>query len=81
MNIVTNTSPTVQLQGIGRRPAVRARELKPGMRILWNFGYSSTVVSVIPSGTGKSVTLTTRKPFTGKIYTRRTTSDRLFAID
>lgn len=69
---------TVQLQGVGKRPAVKAADLEPGMTIMWNFGYTSTVIEVVPSKTGKSLTIRTES--NGKTYTRKTTPDRLFAI-
>jgi len=69
---------TIQLQGVGKRKAIKASELKPGMKILWNFGYSSLVVEIIPSKTGKTLTLVTES--NGKSYSRKTTPDRLFAV-
>ena len=70
---------TVQIQGIGARPAVPAEQLRAGMIILWNYGYTSTVVSVVPSSSGKTLTLTTRNA-AGKEFSRKTTRSRLFAI-
>ena len=72
---------TINLQGIPYPvPAVRAEALRPGNTIVWNFGYTSTVVSVTPSATGKSLTLVTRDNGAGKEHTRRTTPGRLFGI-
>lgn len=45
----------IQLQGIGKRPAIPAGNLKPGAVVIWNYGYKSTVVSVSPSKSGKIV--------------------------
>lgn len=80
MNI-NHQGATINLQGLPYPvPAVRAADLRPGTVIVWNYGYTSTVVSVVPSATGKSLTLTTRSNGDGKNYTRRTTPDRLFGV-
>ena len=46
---------SIKLQGIGERPAVRAKDLKVGDVTIWNFGGCETVKSVTPSKTGKTV--------------------------
>lgn len=70
----------VQLQGIGKRKAIPAYKLVPGSVILYNFGYKGLVLAVQPSATGKTYTITT-KDEKGRIYSRKTTKDRLFAIE
>lgn len=42
---------TMHLQGIGEVPAKPAGELKVGDQLMWNYGTTSTVVSVKPCGT------------------------------
>jgi hypothetical protein len=37
---------TVHLQGIGRFNAIPAGDLVPGVKMVWNYGYTSKVVSV-----------------------------------
>ena len=45
---------TVKLQGIYNKQEAKAvKELKTGDVIMWNYGYTSTVVDLIPSKTGK----------------------------
>ena len=47
---------TVKLQGIYNKQEAKAvKELKTGDVIMWNYGYTSTVVDLIPSKTGKSI--------------------------
>ena len=46
---------TVKLQGIYNKQEAKAvKELKTGDVIMWNYGYTSTVVDLIPSKTGKT---------------------------
>lgn len=57
---VTYTKPknAVKLQGIsGTRKGTPVKDLKPGDVIMWNFGYTSKVVKLDPSKTGKSFTV------------------------
>ena len=50
---------TIKLQGISApQPAIEARELKPGMTRRYNFVETGKIVSVTPSKTGKSDTVT-----------------------
>lgn len=43
---------TVKLQGIHNKQEAKAvKELKTGDVIMWNYGYTSTVVDLIPSKT------------------------------
>ena len=50
---------TIKLQGIYNQQAAKAaKELKTGDVIVWNYGYTSTVVDLIPSKTGKTITAT-----------------------
>ena len=47
---------TVKLQGIYNKQEAKAvKELKTGDVIMWNYGYTSTVVDLIPSKTGKTI--------------------------
>ena len=47
---------TIKLQGIyGEQPAKHVKDLRVGDIIQWNFGYTSTVVELIPSKTGKMI--------------------------
>lgn len=70
---------TIKLQGISApQPAIEARELKPGMTRLYNFGETSEIVSVTPSKTGKSVTVTVLE--NGKEFTHRMNAGTLVAV-
>jgi hypothetical protein len=38
---------TVQLQSVGRFPAMPAGEVKVGQKLAWNFGYTSEVTAIL----------------------------------
>lgn len=70
---------TIKLQGISApQPAIEARELKPGMTRLYNFGETGEIVSVTPSKTRKTVTVTVREK--GQEYTHRMNAGTLVAV-
>lgn len=70
---------TIKLQGIyGEQPAKRVKDLHIGDIIKWNFGYTSTVVELIPSKTGKMILCKLLE--NGTIYERRMGAERLVAI-
>lgn len=72
---------TVKLQGIhGHQPAKAVKELKTGDVIVWNFGYTSTVVELIPSKTGKTITCMLKSNQDGIIRERKMNAERLVAI-
>ena len=72
---------TVKLQGIhGQQPAKAVKELKTGDVIVWNFGYTSTVVELIPSKTGKTITCMLKSNQDGIIRERKMSAERLVAI-
>lgn len=72
---------TVKLQGIyGRKNAIPASELKPGMVTVWNFGFTETVKSVAPTKSGKSVKCIIISDESGKEYTRTMRNDSLVAV-
>lgn len=70
----------IRLQGTGWHDAKPVRELKIGDRIEWNFGYTSEVLNLTPTKTGKQITVTMKSDETGKIADRRMGADRLVAI-
>lgn len=70
---------TIKLQGIRTpQPAIEAKDLKPGMTRLYNFGELGKVLSVFPSKTGKTVTVTVME--NGKPYIRRMNAGTLVAV-
>lgn len=70
---------TIKLQGISApQPAIEAKDLKPGMTRLYNFGETGEIVSVTPSKTGKTVTITVRE--NGQEYTHRMNAGTLVAV-
>lgn len=70
----------VHLQGIGKVPGIPAKDLIPGMTVLWNYGYTSEVINTIPSATGKTLTLVTKSHTDGKEYRQKVKTDRFIAV-
>lgn len=69
---------TIKLQGISApQPAIEAKNLKPGMTRLYNFGAEGKILSVFPSKTGKTVTVIIEE--NGRPYIRRMNAGRLVA--
>ena len=73
-------SKTTHLQGIGSVPAKAAQELQRGDIIRWNYGYTSTVLDLIPSASGKTVTAVLLENQSGKTVQRKLGSARLVGI-
>lgn len=73
-------SKTTHLQGIGSVPAIPARDLKPGDVVRWNYGYTSDVLKVTPSKTGKTVDVLLHSHDSGKVSSRKLGADRLVAV-
>ena len=72
---------TLNLQGIYTKPEAKAvKELKTGDVIMWNYGYTSTVVDLIPSKTGKTITCLLKSSQDGVVRERKMGAERLFAI-
>lgn len=70
----------VKLQGIGYWRADFARNITVGKVCVWNYGYTSRVLSVQQSPTGKTVVLRLQSGESGKIAARRLKADTLVAI-
>lgn len=72
---------TIQLQGVyGQKAAKPVKDLKPGDVITWNYGYTSTVIDLIPSKTGKTITAILQSGESGNILPRKMGAERLVAI-
>ena len=72
---------TVKLQGIYNKQEAKAvKELKTGDVIMWNYGYTSTVVDLIPSKTGKTITCLLKSNQDGVVRERKMGVERLVAI-
>lgn len=67
----------IHLQGIGKQPAVKASELKVGDTLMWNFGYTSTIIEIVKE-TAKSITIKTKNK-DNYIGTRRLLKNTLVA--
>ena len=71
----------IKLQGIhGKRKAKAVKELNKGDVIMWNYGYTSEVVEVIFSKTGKMATVMLKSNTDGVVRDRKMRADRLVAI-
>lgn len=69
----------VNLQGVGLHDAIPAKQLRAGMCIVYNFGISSEVISVMPTKSGKSISVVTLAD-DGKEYTRKYRYGSLVAV-
>lgn len=58
----------VHLQGMGSYESMPLDQVQPGMKIMYNYGFTATVVSVEPKG--KSISLVTRDDKSGNVHTR-----------
>lgn len=75
-------SNTVKLQGIhGQQPAIPTKELKLGDFIIWNYGYKSEVVEIIPSKTGKTITFMLKSLESGNVLPRKMGADTLVVVE
>ncbi|KSV57770.1 hypothetical protein [Acetivibrio ethanolgignens] len=75
-------SNTIKLQGIyGTKEGTPTKKLKVGDVIVWNYGYKSEVVEIIPSKTGKTITFMMKSLESGKINPRKMGSDRLVVVE
>lgn len=72
---------TVKLQRIYNKQEAKAvKELKTGDVIMWNYGYTSTVVDLIPSKTEKTITCLLKSNQDGVVRERKMGAERLVAI-
>ena len=72
---------TIKLQGIYNQQAAKAvKELKTGDVIVWNYGYTRTVVDIITRKTGKTNTSMLKSNQDGVIRERKMGAERLVAI-
>lgn len=73
---------TVKLQGIhGQQQGTPTKDLRVGDYIIWNFGYKSEVVEIIPSKTGKTITFMLKSLESGNIIPRKMGADRLVVVE
>ena len=73
---------TIKLQGIyGTKEGTPTKNLKVGDIIVWNYGYKSEVIEIIPSKTGKTITFMLKSFESGNISTRKMGSDRLVVVE
>lgn len=70
----------IRLQGIGWYNAIEAKDLVVGDVIMHNYGYTSTVTSIYPSKSGKTLNYHVVTNGSGYEADRRTTVNRLFAV-
>lgn len=71
----------IKLQGIyGKRKAKAVKELNKGDVIMWNYGYTSEVVDVVFSKTGKTATVMLKSNSDGIVRDRKMGANTLVAI-
>lgn len=71
---------TIQLQGIGKRNAIKASELVIGDVMICNYGYTQKITNLEYSKSGRTLTYTVLCR-DGNCYSRRTTATRLIAVE
>ncbi len=72
---------TVKLQGIcGQQAGTAVKDLKIGDVLIWNYGYKSEVVELIPNKTGKTITAMLRSQQDGQIRSRKMGAERLVVV-
>lgn len=72
---------TVKLQGIyGHQAGTAVKNLKVGDVVIWNFGYKSEVIDLIPSKTGKTITAMLKSIEDGQIRPRKMGAERLVVV-
>lgn len=73
---------TVKLQGIhGEKDGTQAKNLKIGDVIIWNYGYKSEVMEILPSKTGKTITFMLKSFESGNITHRKMGAERLVVVE
>ena len=73
---------TIKLQGIyGAKEGTPTKDLKVGDVLIWNYGYKSEVVEILPSKTGKTITFMMKSLESGKITPRKMGADRLVVVE
>ena len=71
----------MKLQGVpGEQKAKAVKNLQIGDTIKWNYGYTSVVVDLIPSKTGKTIECFLKSNSDGNIRSRKMGAERLVAI-
>lgn len=72
----------VKLQGIrGQQHGIAVKAVKVGDVIIWNFGYKSEIVEIMPSKTGKTITLMLKSENDGKIRPRKMGANTLVVVE
>lgn len=78
---VEKRNDAIKLQGMhGWQTAKQVKDLQVGDTIKWNYGYTSEVIELIPSKTGKMIDVILRSNDSGNIGSRRMGANRLVAI-
>lgn len=73
---------TIKLQGIyGCHTGTAVKNLQIGNVIVWNFGFKSEVVDLIPSKTGKTFTVMLKSLDRGNIIPRKMGADTLVVVE
>jgi hypothetical protein len=72
---------SIHLQGIGRVPAIPARDIKPGMILSWNASPRAYEVISIKDVSHHFVEVKERNRSTGQEFTRKLKKSRLVAAE
>lgn len=73
---------TIKLQGIsGQQIGTQTKDLRVGDIIVWNYGYKSEIVDIIPSKTKKTFTFILKSFESGNINARKMGTNRLVVVE
>ena len=73
---------TIKLQGIyGAKEGTPTKDLKVGDVLVWNYGYKSEVVEILPSKTGKTITFIMKSLQDGIIRERKLGANTLVVVE
>jgi hypothetical protein len=72
-------SGKVHLIAVGNVPAIKASDLQVGMRQMYNYGSTATVMRIDPKGE-KSLSVIIRVDESGKLYTKTKRKDSLVPV-
>lgn len=76
------SAATIKLQGIsGQQQGTPTKNLKVKDIIVWNYGMKSEVVDIIPSKTGKTITLMLKSYEDGQVRSRKMGAETLVVVE
>ena len=73
---------TIKLQGVyGQQKATQTKNVVIGDVIIWNYGYKSEVLQIMPSKKGKTITFMLKSLEDGIVRPRKMGANRYVVLD